>query len=271
MTTSVLMSTYIKEKPKYLDAAMKSIWTDQTCKPDQIVLVEDGVLTKELYDIIEKWRLDIGHAFCVVKNKQNQGLAKALNDGLRLCTGDIIIRMDTDDIAMPTRIEEQMNFLETHKNIQVVGAWIQEFIDSTDHVVSIRKTPETPDQIFRGAKTRNPMNHPTVAFRKDIVTLNGGYTHFLLFEDYCLWVQLLMKGVQFYNIQKPLLYFRISKDLYARRGGYIYAMSEIKLQRYFCKIGFISRIEMLKNCTVRFLGRFIPNDVRGFIYKRFLR
>ena len=48
MTISVFMSTYIKEQPNYLDEAMRSIWTEQTRKPDQIVLVEDGRLTSAL-------------------------------------------------------------------------------------------------------------------------------------------------------------------------------------------------------------------------------
>lgn len=47
MTISVLMATYAKENPNYLDESIKSIWTDQERKPDQIVLVEDGLLTQE--------------------------------------------------------------------------------------------------------------------------------------------------------------------------------------------------------------------------------
>ena len=56
MTISVLMSTYIKEQPNYLDEAMRSIWTEQLRKPDQIVLVEDGPLTSALHDILSKWK-----------------------------------------------------------------------------------------------------------------------------------------------------------------------------------------------------------------------
>lgn len=60
MTISVLMSTYIKEQPNYLDEAMRSIWTEQTRKPDQIVLVEDGPLPTALYGILSKWQNVIG-------------------------------------------------------------------------------------------------------------------------------------------------------------------------------------------------------------------
>ena len=56
MTISVLMATYAKENPNYLDESIKSIWIDQERKPDQIVLVEDGLLIQELYEIINKWQ-----------------------------------------------------------------------------------------------------------------------------------------------------------------------------------------------------------------------
>ena len=94
MTISVLMSTYLREQPAYLDAAMKSIWTDQTRKPDQMVLVKDGTLTPELDAVIDRWKEQLGTTLTIVANRQNQGLALALNSGLACCTGDIIARMD---------------------------------------------------------------------------------------------------------------------------------------------------------------------------------
>ena len=271
MTISVLMSTYYRENPDYLDAAMKSIWTEQTRKPDQIVLVEDGPLTQQLDVVVEKWKNAIGASFTVVANNQNKGLSYALNDGLAYCKGDVVVRMDTDDLAYPARIEEEVRCLDEHPDISVVGSWIVEFVDSTDNVVSIKKAPETSEQIFRFGKKRNPVNHPSVAFRKDVIVNNGGYPHFYLFEDYCLWVTLLSKGVRFYNIQKPLLWFRVSKDMYARRGGMKYAMSELKVQRYIHQIGYITFYEMVRNCCMRSLGRLIPNSLRGYIYKKLLR
>ena len=59
MTISVLLSVYKKERPEYLKQALESIWTSQTLKPDQIVLVEDGPLPKELEEEIENSKLKI--------------------------------------------------------------------------------------------------------------------------------------------------------------------------------------------------------------------
>ena len=74
MTISVLMSTYIKEQPNYLDEAMRSIWTEQTRKPDQIVLVEDGPLPTALYGILSKWQNVIGDKLTIIKTSKTRDL-----------------------------------------------------------------------------------------------------------------------------------------------------------------------------------------------------
>lgn len=87
----------------------------------------------------------------------------------------------------------------------MVGAWIDEFEDDISDVKSVRKLPELPDDIRQFAKRRNPINHPVVMFRKSAVLAAGGYQHFPLFEDYYLWIRMLMNGAKFYNIQESLL------------------------------------------------------------------
>lgn len=70
---SVLMSIYYKERPEYFDQAMKSIWDNQSMKPDQIVLVEDGPLTPELYDMIKNWKQKLGEILDIVSLEKNLG------------------------------------------------------------------------------------------------------------------------------------------------------------------------------------------------------
>lgn len=271
MRVSVLMSTYYKENAVFLDMALESIWTAQTRKPDEIVLIEDGKLTSALYTTIEKWKKTLSGKLIIVENKKNLGLAKALNAGLAKATGDIIIRMDSDDIAKPERIEKEAYYLEQHPDIDIVGSWIDEFRNTPDEVINTRKVPETTEDIFRFGKRRNPMNHPSVAFRRQRIIEHGGYTHFLLFEDYCLWAQLLMKGYRFYNIQESLLWFRTSDDVYARRGGWRYGITEIRFQKYLHNLGYISTTEMLANCAIRFISRITPNSLRRLLYQKLLR
>lgn len=157
----------------------------------------------------------------------NRGLGKALNEGLKYCSHELVARMDTDDIAMPERFEKQLAVFKKYPDIDVVGAWINEFEDNVSNIKSVRKLPELPDDIRQFAKRRNPINHPVVMFRKSAVLAAGGYRHFPLFEDYYLWIRMLMNGAKFYNIQESLLYFRFSSEMFKRRGGWKYMINEL--------------------------------------------
>lgn len=265
---SVLLSIYNKENPFHLTQALESIMS-QTFKADEIVIVEDGPLTEKLYAILEKY--ESAHK-CIkrISLKNNMGLGKALNNGLMNCSYELIARMDTDDIALPDRFEKQVYFMENHPEIDACSAWIDEFIDSPNNIISRRTLPETPEELYKFGKSRNPLNHPAVMFRKSAVIKAGGYQHFPLFEDYYLWVRMIMNGSKLYNLQEPLLYFRSSTEMYKRRGGLKYALTEIKFQILLHKIGYISFYQMLKNCCTRFIARIIPNQLRGFLYKRIL-
>lgn len=266
---SVLLSLYYKECPEYLHQSLLSIF-NQTLIPDEVVLVKDGPLTEELEKVVLGYQQRYS-SLKIILLPQNQGLGRALNEGLKHCSYDIVARMDTDDIAKPNRFEKQLSFLKAHPEIDVVSSWIDEFEGTIDNILSIRKLPETPEELFQYGKSRCPVNHPAVMFRKSAVLRSGGYLHFPLFEDYYLWVRMLMNGSKFYNIQESLLYFRTSPDMFKRRGGLKYALTEMKLLHRFYKLGYISLSQMLKNDMVRAMVRLMPNSLRSFIYQKILR
>ena len=200
MLFSVLLSLYHKESPLFLRQSLTSIFT-QTLLPIEVVLVEDGPLTDELYAVIKEFTSQHPE-LKVISLPTNRGLGKALNEGLKHCSYDLVARMDTDDIAKPDRFEKQLAIFLEHPEIDVVGAWIDEFEGEVSNVLSMRKVPEQHENILRFAKGRCPVNHPVVMFRKSAVLKAGGYKHFPLFEDYYLWVRMLMNGARFYNIPK---------------------------------------------------------------------
>ena len=269
MIFSVLLSLYPKEHPSYLQQSLNSLFS-QTLLPDEIILVKDGLLTAELDAIVSDYaaRYPI---LKVIPLPQNQGLGKALNEGLKYCSYDLVARMDTDDIAKPDRFEKQVKVFEEHPELDLVGAWIDEFEGTPQHVLSVRKVPETSDEIREYCQKRCPVNHPVVMFRKSAVQAAGGYQHFPLFEDYYLWVRMLKNGARFYNIQESLLYFRTSSDMFKRRGGWKYAMDELRFQNMMRKMGMIGWKRFLMNVAVRFPGRIIPNVFRGFLYRKLMR
>ena len=87
-TISVLMSVYASEKPENLRRSLQSIWEDQQRKPDEIVIVEDGQLSKELHSTIQTFRGKVGNRLKLLRNEVNLGLPKSLNKGVEACTGD---------------------------------------------------------------------------------------------------------------------------------------------------------------------------------------
>ena len=266
---SVLLSLYYKENPQSLKDSLESI-INQTLQANEIVLVKDGPLTKDLELVLDSYsKQNIN--LKIVPLAQNKGLGKALNEGLKHCSYEIVARMDTDDIAKPNRFEKQIEVFKSNEEIDVVGTWIDEFEGSPQNIISTRKLPETNKEIYQYAQKRNPINHPTVMFRKQAVIDVGGYKHFPLFEDYYLWVRMLLKGTKFYNIQESLLFFRFSPDMFKRRGGIKYACTEAKFQWELYKLGFISFIKTCINILIRFGTRIIPNSLRGWIYKNILR
>jgi glycosyltransferase involved in cell wall biosynthesis len=266
---SVLCSLYYKESPYALRESLDSIFA-QTLMPNEVVIVKDGPLTDELEKVLEDYagRYDI---IKIVPLEKNVGLGAALNEGMKHCSYELIARMDTDDIAKENRFEEQIKVFKETPELDVVGAWIDEFEGDISNVTSIRKLPENHDEIFMHGRDRCPINHPVVMFKKSAVISAGGYKHFYLFEDYYLWVRMLVNNAKFYNIQKSLLYFRLSPDMFQRRGGLKYARSEAKFEKAMYDLGYISFFRMSYNIIVRFIVRIMPNGLREWVYKKVIR
>lgn len=264
---SVLMSVYFKEKQNNLERALDSIFAKQTFKPTEFILVCDGELTPELDRLIDSFKANYPEIIKVFR-KERGGLGKALNYGLPKCSYELVARADGDDICLPNRFEEQVKFMESHPEIDVCSAWLEEFSDDPNIVESVKKVPETPEEIYSFGKSRNPMNHPVVMFRKSAVMKNGSYLHFPLLEDYYLWVRMLCNGSKMYNIQKSLLLFRANRNMIKRRGGLKYAVTETKFQKTLYDLNYISLPCMVKNLIIRWCARLMPTTLRTALYKK---
>ena len=138
MEFSVLISVYQRENPLYLKQALDSLYV-QIVPPSEVVIVEDGPLTEGLHAVINAFSTQ--HPTKIVRLPHNQGLGKALREGLKHCRFPIVARMDSDDICMPWRFEKQLSIMKNTK-VDIVGSWIDEFSGSKRHVVSTRKVPE---------------------------------------------------------------------------------------------------------------------------------
>jgi glycosyltransferase involved in cell wall biosynthesis len=260
------MSIYHKENPEYFDRCMQSILDEQTIKADEIVLVEDGELTNELYSAIGHWKKKLGETLKVMPLERNVGLGDALNMGLVDCSHEIVARMDTDDVASPDRFAKQLKIFESD-DIDICSSWVSEFDKDEKKIVSYRKVPESHDEIVEFAKTRNPLNHPAVMYRKSAVEAAGGYQKMMWFEDYYLWARMIMNGARFYNIQEPLVHMRAGYGQLERRSGWKYAKAEIQFLKKLKNIGFLSNWELVRNASTRVIARILPKIVVKAIYR----
>lgn len=267
---SVLMSVYHKEKSIYLRQSLESIFF-QTLLPSEVILVCDGPLTPVLDAVIAEFTLRYSHILRVVRLPENRGLGEALNVGMTHCSFDIIARMDSDDYSLPTRFERQVGYMYRHPEIDLLNCAINEFSTNYRQVKACRRLPLAHEELLKYAKKRSPVNHPSVVFRKSAVEAAGGYRHFYLFEDYYLWVRMLMNGAHFHSLDEALLHFRMDNDTYVRRKGMRYNRSEIALQREFRRIGFISKWEFYRNILLRCTPRLFPKWLLKKVYSLILR
>lgn len=271
MKFSVLIPVYIKEKPEFLAMSLDSILIHQTVVPSEIIIVEDGPLNLELDNVLLAYQNNFPEIFKVFKLKENKGMGFAMNYGLNNCSYEWVFRMDSDDIAVSTRFEQQLNIIKKNNNYDVIGSSISEFNHKIGDLNQLRIMPENHHQIINFLKTRNPINHMTVAFRKSKAIEANGYWDKRYFEDYNLWYEMHKIGAKFYNIQTPLVHARIGNNMVARRSGYSYHKYEKELMSKFLSDKFINNLEYYSIMCIKYALRILPIPLLKFVYKNFLR
>lgn len=272
MKYSVLMSVYKNDDPAFLAPALKSIYEDQTRKPDEIVVVFDGPLTDALYRVLYAFaegKEDVVHYY---PQEINSGLGEALRIGSEYCTGDYIFRMDADDISHPQRFEKQIAYIEEHPEIDVLGTDIAEFYQKPNEAnMRVRACPSKHFDIMRMGKKRNPMNHVTVCMKKESLIKCGGYETLLLLEDYYLWLRMLVAGCMFSNINESLVYVRIGNGFHSKRGSKIRIKGWLVLQKYMLANSMLTKTEALVNMLYIVVFTYCPSWLKRIIYNKVLR
>lgn len=266
---SVLMSVYKNEKSTYLNASLMSI-ENQTVVPDEIILVEDGPLTKELYEVIDTHRNMFGKGFRVVVLNKNQGLGNALRIGTKYVSTKWIARMDTDDIAVPNRFELQLREIEKNPQLAVIGGQVDEFEGSIDNIVGKRTVPCSQADIYKFIKWRSPFNHPTVMINKTMLEKVGGYENKGKLEDYFLWAKIIAKGYAVRNLPQVLVHMRVDSGMYNRRGEFKNLKPIIELRNFLYKNGLVTLTERYIGNTIMIMNIIIPSKLRKVIYELFL-
>lgn len=262
---SITMSVYKNDNPDYFRLALESI-LNQTVAPNEIVLTIDGPIPDAIESVLQEYSTN--EIIKIIRSEKNQGLGLAHAMGVENCKNEFIGIMDSDDFSIPERFELQLKYMMEHPETDLLGGQIEEFIDRQDNIVGKRNVPLDNKSIYKYLKYRQPLNHITFFFKKNKVMEVGNYEHWHLDEDYFLICKMAKAKMVFANLPETLCYVRVGKEMYARRGGYKYFLSEKKLQDWMLKNKLISFPVYLFNVVVRFTMQVvISNKLRGFLFK----
>jgi len=255
---SVVMSVYNGEK--YLREAIESI-LNQSFREFEFIIVNDGS-TDKTTEIIGSYN---DSRIAIINNEKNIGLTKSLNKGLKIVKGEYVARMDADDISLPERLEKQVKFLDSHKNVGLVGA-PPILIDERGNGLRLIKMKTKSEEIKKGLWKGNQFCHGSVMFRKECLEKAGFYREeFKTAQDYDLWLRIS----EFWNIAN------LKEPLYNLRIGHHSISIEKKFDqsRYALLAGMLAeerekygkdRLESLKDGEIEdILNRIFPRTKRN--------
>lgn len=272
MKFSVITSVYRNDKPDFVRMSLDSMLVNQSTKPDEIVLVQDGPVPECLSSLLSEYESTYPNIMHVIRLEKNSGLGNALKLGVENAKCDICARMDSDDICLPNRFEKQLTYLDAHPECDIVGGQITEFIDNPNNVVGKREVPCSNREIYQYMKNRCALNHPTVMFKKDSIMKAGNYQDWFWNEDYYMWIRMMEQGCVFANLPHILVNMRSGIDQYGRRGGMKYFKSEIGIKKLMLNKGMITRTQFVVNYVERFIIQLLlPNTIRGWVFRTFAR
>ena len=199
--------------PEHFHQAIQSVGA-QTLTDWELVIVEDpsdrpmADAVSQLNDTRIRYEL----------NSRRTNIVDQLNRGLDLCGADLVARFDGDDICDPERLECQVEYMNSHPNICVLGTQLR-IVDGKGAPIGNRHYPTEHEQILRELPLRNPLAHPSVMFRRHDIVAAGGYRgvekdgRFLPWcQDYELWSRLANAGLRFANHPAPLVTYRLHDD-----------------------------------------------------------
>lgn len=273
MEFSVLISVYEKDNPIFFQMALESVTVNQSVKPNQVVIVQDGAVPEEIDEVIRETEFRMPSIeFTVIKKEKKEGLASALNTGIPMCRNNWIARMDSDDIAVSSRFQLQTDYILKHPDISVIGGAIAEFKSEIGDIDSERHVKSEYYEIKKMARSRSPMNHVTVMYSKEAVRKVGGYSEdFGKLEDYKLWVDLIAEGMILFNINEVLVHVRVGNGFLKRRSSTREILDWDKLQTYLLKSKIIDKRKAFLNrlCIRTFI--YMPGWMKKIAYKFLLR
>ena len=213
---SVLMCVY-KEPVSYIIQSVESI-IYQTYPDIEFIIIVDDPTNTEVIRKLEEYR-DKYEMISLYINEKNIGLVDSLNKGLQYCHGEYIARMDADDIAMDTRLEKQLFYLEKEQ-YDIAGAWFEQF-DEKDSAQKIIKfdMPVENYKCKEHLRKGSCLAHPTWLVRKEVYDALHGYRNIVTCEDYDFLIRCTLSGYRMGNCPEVLLKYRVHGESISKKNN----------------------------------------------------
>lgn len=210
-TISVILPVY--NGGDYLSYAIESI-LNQTFTDFELIIINDGS-TDSTYDVIKNFAIKDKRIIAI--NRENKGLISSLNEALDISKGKFIARMDADDIALPNRLQKQIDYLLETK-LDICGCHYFE-INEANNIIGLRLVPTTQEMITIALTSNVPFAHPSILMNKEFLTKNKlkyGCGTEKYAEDLNLWIQMFNSGAKFGNVDDILFRYRILPNSLSR-------------------------------------------------------
>ena len=265
----VIMSLYKDDRLEYLKSATESI-LNQTYSDFDFYIQFDGIVKQECENYLHNLK---DNRVKIFKRNENKGLACSLNDLLKIIlfkNYKYVARMDADDISMPKRFEKQIDFLKKNRETDIIGGYILEIDKNGNSKNKHIKYPLTHEECFIFFKKRDPLAHPAVMFNKRFFLKAGFYSEeHRKNQDTILWFNGFLNDCIFANLNETVIKFRITDNLYKRRGNYKTAIKffidRIKIN-YHLKYNFdayiYSFLYLLVSLSPVFIKKILYNKLR---------
>ena len=267
---TVIISLHITDRADWFYEAAESV-LNQSVQPDKMLITVDGQITDDHEQVIKQLVVSFPHIEIFRLNRTYNDRGAILGVAVESAQTKFVAIMDADDISKIDRFEKQLSKLNSISDLDVVGSWVEEISPSDADYLCIRKVPESPPDVMKYSKLRNPVNNMTVMFRRESIIKAGNYRSMLNFADYWLWVRLLGKGGQIANIQESLVTARAAEGLALRRRGVTYAISEFRFYQQCYNEGYVGMLTTIRCLLLRLPTRFLPAFVFNHVVFRHLR
>ena len=251
---SIIMSVY-NEPKEVLNKSIESI-LNQTYRNFEFIIILDKPSNYDAIEIINYYS-SRDQRIIFIKNDKNMGLARSLNNGLKIATGNFIARMDADDISDLSRIEYQINYLNYNKNIDFTSTLVK-YIDESDNELEDKNIfiYTNTQKVNSIMINKDIMCHPTWMFRRKVLDGVKEYRIFPCSEDYDFILRVIEYGYKVSIINKKLLKYRI-------RNSGITKSNDLLMIKYSLYIQYLSKQRKVKksdNIDYRYINSLKENS-----------